>query len=228
MLVLLIENEADSALRIAAEIARAGHTINRVPSKDDATAALAMQDYDLVIMDLGRPSRSRLDDLRAIRSASAGAPILALSAANDSGGRIECLNLGADDCVSEPFDMDELIARIRALTRRRYGLRSDIIRYGKLEFDCASKTAVLNGSPIALTPKESTTLGVLVAHCGKAVHKERIHQNLYGFEHCEVGLGAVETYVARLRRKLGASSVSIRTVHSFGYRLCLREPRERE
>lgn len=224
MLVLLIERGAETAFRIAAKVSRAGHTVDLVPTADDASAALAAQDYDLVILDLGLPCRSGMEDLRAIRAASSVTPILALSAADDSGGRIECLNLGADDCVSKPFDMDELIARVGALTRRRYGLRSDVIRYGKLEFDFASKTASLNGYPISLTPKESSTLEVLVAHNGKAVHKERIHQNLYGFNRCEVGLGAVETYVARLRRKLGAANVSIKTVRHFGYQLCLREP----
>jgi len=228
MLVLLIENDAEAALRIATEVLRAGHAVDRVPSADGAADALAMQEYDLVIMDLGRPSQSALKALRCIRAASAHTPIMTLSAEDDSNDRVACLNIGADDSISEPFDMDELIARARALTRRRYGLRSDVMRYGKLEFDRASKTVSLNGYPISLTPKESSTLEVLVAHNGKAVHKERIHQTLYGFDRCEVGLGAVETYVARLRKKLGAASISIRTVHHFGYQLCLQEQRERK
>jgi len=227
MLVLLIENDAQAADRIAAVISQAGITIDRAPTSDDALVALATQDYDMAVIDLGAPSRSSFGELRAIRSANGATPILALSAEDDSTSRIECLTLGADDCLSAPFDLDELVARVRALARRRYGLGSDVIRYGKLELDLASKTTFLNGVPISLTPKESSTLEVLVAHNGKAVHKARIHQNLYGFGRCEVGLGAVEVYVARLRRKLDATSISIRTVHRFGYQLCQQEQTER-
>ncbi len=223
MRILLIESDAETAFQIAASVSRTGQTIDWMSNVRDGSAAIAVQDYDAMILGIGLSSRSCEETLSVIKAVGGMTPILALSRANDANARIECLNLGADDCLSRPFDMGELIARTQALSRRRYGLRSDTIRFGELEFDCVSKMASVNDELIPLTRKESSTLEILVAHDGKPVHKERIHQNLYGFDNCEVGLGAVELYVSRLRKKLRATRVSIKTVRHFGYQLCHRD-----
>ena len=197
--------------------------MDHVLAEDELLAAVFSEDFDAVILELDSSDRGEFRILQAVRAEGCRAPVLTLTDIDDAGSRIACLDFGADDCLSKPFDVNELVARVRALVRRRYGLDSDVVRYGALEFDFASKSVSLNGELLPLTRKESATLEVLIAHRGRTVNKERIHQNLYGFDGGEVRVEAVELYISRIRKKLGAAGVCIKTNRHSGYQLCVQD-----
>lgn len=219
MRVLLFSEIASTVSAVSVEFKRRGDTLDRVTSMGDALAAISVQDYDVVIADLEMRAQKGADAIAALREAGCASPILSLSAAGGARGRIESLRSGADDCLTKPCDLEELSTRARALARRRLGLVFDVVEFGALRFDRALRAASLNGEILRLTQKELSALELLVTFGGRPVHKQRIYENLYGFDRCEVEINAVETHVSRLRKKLEASDLKIETLRAFGYRL---------
>jgi len=220
MRILLMTTNVGVACDTSSGLTRAGLVVDRVVDDYEALVAVEADVFDAVVLDFDSASPSKSNVVRSARARGCDAPIMALTAEGEPGDRIAWLDCGADDCLSKPFEPEELAARVRALLRRRFGLLSDKIRFGSLEFDFMTKSAHLNGNALPLTKRERSTLEILILHRGQPVHKERIHHNLYGFDQCEVRIEAVELYVARLRKKLRSSGVSIQTVRQFGYQLC--------
>jgi len=135
--------------------------------------------------------------------------------------RIGALDIGADDYLMKPFDLRELEARARALIRRSSGERSGVIEYGKVALDPAGRTASIAGAPLQLTRREFSVLEILMLNRGRVMPKERIFEKLFSFDDEEVGLNAVELYIARLRRKLAGSGLAIRNLRGLGYQIAL-------
>jgi len=217
--LLLVEDTEDVANAIVASFERHGHAVDHVLTRAGAEDALAVQDYDLVILDIQLPDGSGVDVLRGLRARGLATPVLMLTARLDVEDRVEALDIGADDYLMKPFDLRELEARVRALVRRNSGVRTGILEYGDLAVDPAGRSASVTGTPLSLTRREFSVLEVLISNRGRVMPKERLFEKLFAFDAEDVGLNAIELYVGRLRRKLDASRVSIRTLRGLGYQL---------
>lgn len=207
MRILLVEDTEDVAEPIVAAFSRHGHAVDHMATREAAEDALAIQEYDLIILDLMLPDGSGLDLLRSLRAAESPTPVLVLTARFDVDDRVSALDTGADDYLTKPFDLRELEARARALIRRKSEVRSGVVVYGDVSLDAAAGTASVNGTPLPLTRREFRLLEVLLANRGRVISKDRIFDKLFSFDETDVGLNAGELYIARLRRKLAASKV---------------------
>ena len=178
--------------------------------------ALASAEYDAVILDLGLPGMDGLDILKTWRASGQDVPVLVLTARDAISQRVEGLNLGADDYLGKPFDLDEVAARLRALVRRRHGVSSPQLVHGAVSFDPLTRTVSLNGQPVALGQKEVMLVELLLLNKHSVLSRSAIEEKLYPWGE-EVSSNSVEVLVHRLRRKLGSGF--IKTVHSVGYTL---------
>jgi two-component system response regulator TctD len=220
MRILIVEDTEDVAWPIRAKLERDGHAVDCALTAASAHDCLAVQDYDLIVLDINLPDGNGFDILRALRDRGNSAPVLALTARSKVEDRVSALDLGADDYMVKPFDLRELQARVRALLRRSGGEASGQIEYGPLRYDQAQRKVTVHGEEIKLTPRELSVLEIFLMHTGKALTKEDIHAKLYGFDE-DSALNAVELYVGRLRRKLAGSGINIQTVWGVGYRVTL-------
>ncbi|WP_118133641.1 response regulator transcription factor [Oceanicella sp. SM1341] len=223
MRVLLLEDTSDVAEAIVASLARRGAAVDHADTLARARDALAVQDYDVAILDINLPDGSGTELLREMRGARNATPVLMLTARIEVEDRIAALDTGADDYLVKPFDLRELEARVRALARRATPDRGGEIAFGDLAFDPAGRTLSVSGRPVALTRRELSLFEVLIANRGRVMSKERIFERMFPFDEEEVGLTAIEIYVARVRRKIEGSRVSIRTLRGLGYQLVADE-----
>ena len=219
MRLLLVEDTEDVADAIVASFRRRGDAIDHVATAAEAGDALRVQDYDVVVLDIGLPDGCGLDVLRSIRSAGNGVPILILTARAGIEDRVTALDKGADDYLVKPFDLRELHARVRAMLRRRDPDRSGVIEFGDIVFDPSGMTVEVDGVPVLLARREFSLLGILLANRERVVPKEKVFEGMFSFRDEGVNVNAVELYVGRLRRKLSASRVSIETLRGLGYQL---------
>lgn len=224
MRILLVEDTEDVADAIARSLDRHGHAVDRVATRQAAEDALAVESYDVILLDWNLPDGSGVEVLTNLRARRSATPVLILTARLAVDDRVSALDLGADDYLTKPFDLRELEARIRALIRRSGEDRGGVVRYGALALDPAGRTASIDGAPLELTRREFSLLEALMANRGRVMAKQRLFDRLFGFEDEDVGLNAVELYVARVRRKIAGSGVAIKTLRGLGYQLLLDEP----
>lgn len=222
--LLLVEDTEDVANAIVSSFGRHGHAVDHALTRAEAEDALAVQDYDLVILDIQLPDGSGMDVLRDLRGRKVATPVLMLTARLDVEDRVEALDIGADDYLMKPFDLRELEARVRALVRRNTGSSSGVLEYGDLTVDPAGRSASITGTALSLTRREFSLLEILVTNRGRVMPKESLYEKIFAFDAEDVGLNAIELYVGRLRRKLDTSRVSIRTLRGLGYQLVADEP----
>lgn len=180
----------------------------------DARLALETMEFQMMVLDLTLPDGSGLDLLREMRQAHRNLPVIILTARDRTEDRIAGLQLGADDYVGKPFDLNELLARCQAVIRRLHGDLSPVIEIGPLSFDPASRTAKVDGETLALSATELRLLEVLVAARGRLLSKAQIEERLYDWT-TEIESNTVEVYISRLRRKIGKDL--IRTIRGLGY-----------
>jgi len=219
MRVLLLEDTEDVAEAVVANFMRSGHAVDHFMSCEAAEDALAVQEYDLVVLDINLPDGSGVDVLRGLRNQKKMTPVLMLTARLGVDDRVEALDIGADDYLMKPFDLRELEARARALVRRHSDDRGGSIEYGDIVLDVAGRTALVSGEVMALTRREFSLLEILMANRGRVMPKDRIFEKMFSFDDEEVSLNAIEIYIGRLRKKLNESSVSVRTLRGLGYQL---------
>ena len=219
MRLLLVEDTDDMAEAIVASFARRGDAIDRVASVSDARDALAVTDYEVVILDINLPDGEGTEVLRGLRRKGNPTPVLMLTARMAVEDRVAALDIGADDYLVKPFDLRELQARVRALGRRKGPDRSGVVALGRLTLDPAGQLAACDGEPLALTRREFSLLEALMANRSRIMPKDRLFDRIFAMDQEEIGLNAIETYVARLRRKLEGSGVGIRTLRGLGYQL---------
>lgn len=219
MRVLLVEDDRLLGSAVQAGLAQSGYDVDWVYDGIAADQALAMEGQDLLVLDLGLPRKDGLSVLRDLRQRGSELPVLILTARDAIEDRVQGLDLGADDYLVKPFDLEELTARLRAIGRRRAGRASPLIRHGALTFDPAARSLSFEGEEVNLHPKEIAILEALLESRGRALSRERLEQLLYGW-----GEGAesntVEVHVHHLRKKLGKEL--IRTIRGVGYMI----PRE--
>jgi DNA-binding response OmpR family regulator len=217
--LLLVEDTEDVAEAIAVSFQRRGDAIDCVETVEDARDTLAVNDYDVVILDINLPDGLGTEVLRELRRQRRPTPVLMLTARMAVEDRVAALDIGADDYLVKPFDLRELQARVRALGRRSGQDRSGVIELGRLTLDPAGRVAACDGVPLSLTRREFSLLEALMANRTRIMPKERLFDRMFSIDEEEVGLNAIETYVARLRRKLEGSGVAIRTLRGLGYQL---------
>lgn len=223
MRLLLVEDAEDVADAIIASFERRGDAVDHVASVEEAQNAIAVQDYDVMVLDIGLPDGVGTEVLTFARSQGSRAPILMLTARSDIEDRVAALDKGADDYLVKPFDLREFHARVRAVLRRQNDDRSGIIEFGDIVFDPAGMTAELAGSPMALTRREISLLEILLSNRERVVPKEKIFERMFSFDDEDVNLNAVELYIGRLRKKLAGSRVTIKTLRGLGYQLVNEE-----
>lgn len=214
MRILLVEDDRLLGDGVRVGLTGAGFTVDWVRDGDAALAALASESFAAVLLDLGLPKRDGLSVLACLRSAGNPVPVLVLTARDQVADKIRGLDLGADDYVIKPFDLDELAARLRALVRRSQGRADASLRHGDLVLDPAGRTVKLKGEPVTLTAKEFDLLRMLLDAAGRVLTRRVLEEQLYAWGEA-VESNALEVHIHHLRRKLG--SELIRTVRGVGY-----------
>ena len=214
MRLLLVEDDPMIGAGVQRGLKQDGHTVDWV--RDGAAAELAIADgvYEVILLDLGLPRKSGLELLAGLRRKGVVTPVLVITARDSVADRVKGLDAGADDYLVKPFDLDELSARIRALTRRHGGRASPVIEAGPLVLDPAKHMVTLGGTPVALSKREFSLLHALMKQPGRPLSRAQIEENLYGWDE-EIESNAVEVYIHSLRRKLGTDT--IRNVRGVGY-----------
>jgi len=201
---------------VRAGMVQAGFAVDWVTDGRDAELSLGTGVYDLAILDLGLPRGDGMLLLGKLRADGNELPVLIASARDTVRDRIAGLEAGADDYVLKPFDLDELIARVRALLRRHAGSGNPLLRQGDLVIDSVHKEVTKANLPVDLSPREYSVLEALMQKPGAVLSRERLEEAVYGWGE-EVASNAIEVHVHHLRRKLGAEV--IKNVRGLGYRM---------
>lgn len=219
MRLLLVEDDRDLAVALAQALGRHGIATDHAAQAGDAEAMLAVADYGAVLLDLGLPDRDGLALLRAWRGQGVAVPVIVVTARGDTRARIAGLDAGADDYLPKPFDVDELVARLRAVTRRRDALAGNAIALGNGRFDTVRRELTVAEAVVPLSARETELAALLFRRIGRVVAKAAVEDQLFGLMGEGGGPNAVEVYVHRLRRKLEAAEAAVRieTIRGIGY-----------
>lgn len=218
MKILLVEDNRELSSWLTRLLGQSAFAVEQAFSAEEATHLLVTQTYDAILLDLTLPGANGQTLLRSLRSKHNEVPVLIISAQNTLQDIIAHLNLGADDYLAKPFDIQELEARLRSLLRRASGKTNPVLSCGDLEYDSNSKQFRSNGVLLALTPREHAVLEALMRHCGKTVSKKSLADNLFTLEDM-VSAKALEIYIVRLRKKLEQTGAQIITLRGLGYML---------
>lgn len=216
MRVLIVEDDALLGDAVRHVLGNAGFAADLVGTADAARSALQAEPFDLAIVDIGLPRENGLRLVQGLRGRGKTIPVLMLTARDGLSDRVTALDLGADDYMTKPFEVPELVARCRALIRRAHAVASSRVTFGHLEIDIAHKKAEVDGRGVDLTQREWAILECLVLNAGRLVSKDKLLASISDWSE-ELTANAVEQYVSRLRAKLGAAA-HIRAVRGMGYR----------
>lgn len=216
MKLLLVEDDETLGEAVVLSLRQNGFEADWARDGIHASHACENYAYDAILLDLGLPRREGLEVLHGLRKRDTRVPVMILTARDSVEDRVRGLDAGADDYLLKPFALDELQARVRALIRRASGKAASETRIGRLRFDTAQRQAWIDDTQLVLSAREISVLEMLLKQAGRVIAKEAIIDRLSGWDE---GLGdnAVEVYIHRLRRKLGASGVAIRTLRGLGY-----------
>ena len=222
MRLLIAEDDAIMADGLTRSLRQSGYVVDRVGTGLEADSAVTRGEFDLLILDLGLPKMGGLEVLRRLRARGSRLPVLILTALDGVNDRVRGLDLGADDYLAKPFALNELEARVRALTRRGSAAGASVLRHGELSYDQVGKVTEIGGKPLDLSARETGLLEILLQRVGRIVSKEQLVERLCEWGE-EVSTNAIEVYVHRLRKKIEAGGVRIVTVRGLGY--CLEKPK---
>jgi two-component system OmpR family response regulator/two-component system response regulator QseB len=214
MRILLVEDDPQLGDGLTIGLRQAGFAVDWVKDGNSADHALQSEGFDLVVLDLGLPRLSGMDVLRRARSRRQTLPVLILTARDATGDKVSGLDAGADDYLVKPVDLDELAARVRALTRRSAGRAAPLLTRGDLALDPAAHSVTLAGAPVELSGREFSLLQMLLENAGRVLTRSQLEQSVYGWRD-EPDSNALEVHIHHLRRKLGSDL--IRTLRGVGY-----------
>jgi DNA-binding response OmpR family regulator len=216
MRILLVEDDSALCLGVSRAFEREGWRVDVLGDGQQAMAEGLAVAYDLAVLDLGLPRRDGMDVLRHWRSRGARLPVLLLTARDDLSDRVQGLDAGADDYLVKPFDVPELVARVRALKRRADGRVDEVLTVGDLILDVAHRELTHCGERVRMSPREIALTQLLMQRAGRVVPKESIISTLSSWE-SDFSENSVEVYVHRLRKRFAELGVVIKTVRGFGY-----------
>jgi two-component system OmpR family response regulator len=214
--VLIVEDERRLAQQLAAALSDAGYAVDNAFDGERADFLMQTENYDAAVLDLGLPKVDGLTVLARWRETGISVPVLVLTARGSWHEKVKGIDAGADDYVSKPFRMEEVLARLRGLIRRATGRAQPALECGALRLDPRLARVTVNGAPIKLTTHEFRVLSYLMHHSGRIVSQRELTEHIYA-ESADRDSNTVEVFVARLRRKLGASFIE--TVRGMGYRI---------
>lgn len=214
MRMLLVEDDALLGDGLQAGLRLAGFNADWVRSAEAAETALAAEDFSAVVLDLGLPGRDGNSLLAALRRRHDDIPVLILTARDTVADKVRGLDLGADDYMVKPVDLDELGARLRAAIRRAGGRASGVIRHGTIELDPAARRVRRDGAEVTLTSREFDLLYLLLSRAGTVLTRRMLDEQLYAWDEGAES-NTLEVHIHHLRRKLGAEL--IHTVRGVGY-----------
>ena len=216
MRVLLVEDDRALSLGIQHALEREGWQVDALADGEQALGIGLLGQHDMAVLDIGLPRKSGMDVLRAWRARGARLPVLLLTARDQLADRVAGLDAGADDYLVKPFDLPELLARLRALRRRAAGRLDDKLILGGLELDLTGRELRWNGERVLMSPRELALTELLLHKAGRVVTKESIVARLSNWE-ADFSENSVEVYIHRLRKRFADLGVVIKTVRGFGY-----------
>jgi DNA-binding response OmpR family regulator len=218
MRILLVEDEIEMAAALRAALARRGFVVDRVRTLEDAHIALKEPGVRAVLLDRRLPDGDGLSLLPVLRAMADPPPVIVLTALGQTMERVEGLDAGADDYLVKPFELDELLARLRAVARRRAGTAAEPLTLGALSFDAVHREAQVSGQPLQLPRREIALLDVLLRRAGRVVLRETIEAALFGFDDAPAS-NTLDSHVSRLRRRLSdaGAGVAIHALRGVGY-----------
>ena len=218
MRILIAEDERDLNAIIEQKLKKQGYSVDTCFDGMEALDFIDMAEYDAIILDIMMPKADGFYVLEKLREKGKTTPVIFLTAKDSVADRVKGLDSGANDYIVKPFSFDELLARIRAVTRVSFNIASNVLRIDDLELDCASHTVKRAGKEIILSSKEFALLEYLMRNKGIVLSREHIENHIWGFEY-EGGTNVVDVYISYLRKKIdGASDKKlIRTVRGSGY-----------
>ena len=214
MRILLVEDDRLLGDGLQAGLKQAGYAVDWLRDGEAAMAALSTESFAAVVLDLGLPKRDGLSVLQWLRGRHDTTPVLILTARDQPGDKVRGLDLGADDYVLKPFDLDEVAARLRALVRRAHGRPEPVLTLGDIELNPAARTVMRAGQAIELTAREFDLLHLLLQNADRVLTRRSLEEQLYTWNDA-VDSNALEVHIHHLRRKLG--NETIRTVRGVGY-----------
>ena len=232
MRLLLVEDDVLVASGIKLGLGNAGYAVDWVGSAERALEVTQKDAFDIAVIDIGLPLLDGLQLTQALRAQGHTMPVLILTARDALQDRVQGLDRGADDYMVKPFELPELLARLRALLRRSQAATSAVLRFGALELDTALRQACIHPpaqppsdggppasrQPLELGPREWTVMEYLMLQAPKPANKDKLLQALTGWDK-EITPNAVEVYISRLRAKLEPHGIALRSIRGFGYRL---------
>jgi two-component system OmpR family response regulator len=214
--LLIVEDEARLSKQLADALGEAGYAVDTAADGGEAEFLGQTEPYDAVILDLGLPRIDGLTLLRRWREQGLAMPVLVLTARGSWHEKVQGIDGGADDYMSKPFRMEEVLARVRALIRRAHGQPTPQLRCGPVRLDPRAAVVTLDDVPVKLTSHEYRVLSYLMHHRGRVVSQAELTEHIYA-QDADRDSNTVEVFVARLRRKLGAAAIA--TVRGMGYRM---------
>lgn len=216
MRILLIEDDQDLADAVVAGLKQNGFVIDCVNEGKPLDFFTTNFNYNLIVLDLGLPNIPGLKVLKSIRQAKLSIPVIVVTARDTTEDCVEALNSGADDYITKPFDLNELIARIRALSRRSLGRTDAILEYKNLKLDPHAHTVSVDDEQVYLPRREFTLLEKLLENIGKVLSREQLTNSIYNWNE-EVDSNALEVHIHSLRKKF--VFLNLRTIRGIGYLL---------
>ena len=218
MRILIVEDEQDLRQVLVKRLMADHYSVDAVDNGADALYYMSLADYDCVLLDIMIPNINGLEVLRTIRSEDKTIPVLLLTARDAIEDRVIGLDSGADDYLVKPFAFDELLARIRVLTRRQFGSVSNILHIEDLMVDCNARTVMRGNKEIELSSKEFAILEYLIRNKGIVLSREKIEQHVWNYDY-EGGSNIVDVYIRYLRKKIDSEHELklIQTVRGSGY-----------
>lgn len=214
MRILIVEDEELIGDGLRVGLNHDGHTVDWLKDGISAEQALKDETFDLVVLDLGLPKLTGLTVLQNLRTRGNNTPVIILTARDSIEERVQGLDYGADDYITKPFDLDELMARIRALQRRLSARAEPLITYRDIILDPASHSVTKEGQPLIMPRREYALLHKLLENVGRVLSREYLTQTLYGWGE-DIDSNALEVHIHNLRKKLGGDF--IRTIRGVGY-----------
>jgi DNA-binding response OmpR family regulator len=214
MRVLLVEDDRMIGESLRTALRRSGYAVDWVRDGKAADSTMATERFDLVLLDLGLPQRDGIDVLQALRARGDRTPVIIVTARDARDARVRGLDAGADDYVVKPFELDDLLARMRAVARRQAGRAESTVEVAGVALDSATREVRRDGVPVVLSSREYAVLEALMARPGAILSRAQLEDRLYGWGE-ELESNAISVYVHQLRKKLGDNF--IHTVRGVGY-----------